>query len=122
MFGIPAFSEEKHGLDNPPYERIAVCPECRGDDFFKFDALIEKTEVAERLVPCIMRLNRYVNALKDVFGFEVKNIDLYESVDMLAELINEMFTFVNSDVQKKIFEMGSEKDVQRILMYLRGEL
>lgn len=121
-FDIPTFFEEKHGFDSPPYERIAVCPKCKGDNFLRFDTLIEKTEVAERIVPCIMRLNRYVNAIKDVFGFEVKNIDLDEGVDILAEFINEMFCFVNSDVQRKIFEMGNEKDVQRILMYLRGEL
>lgn len=121
-FDIPTFFEEKHGLDSPPYERIAVCPKCRGNNFLKFDALIEKTEVAERLIPCIMSLNKYVNAIKDVFGLEVKNIDLDESVDILAEFINEMFCFVDSDVQRKIFEMDCEDDVQTILMHLRGEL
>ena len=121
-FDIPTFFEEKHGLDGPPYERIAVCPKCRGNNILKFDALIEKTEVAERLIPCIMSLNKYVNAIKDVFGLEVKNIDLDESVDILAEFINEMFCFVDSDVQRKIFEMDSEDDVQTILMHLRGEL
>lgn len=24
---------ERHGLDNPPYERIAVCPNCKSTDF-----------------------------------------------------------------------------------------
>ena len=27
------FVIEKHGLDTPPYEKIAVCPHCGADDY-----------------------------------------------------------------------------------------
>jgi DNA-directed RNA polymerase subunit RPC12/RpoP len=29
-FEEPDFVEETHGLENPPYEKIAVCPYCKG--------------------------------------------------------------------------------------------
>lgn len=29
-FETPDFVEEKHGLDSPPYEKMAVCPYCHG--------------------------------------------------------------------------------------------
>lgn len=30
-FDEPKISIEKHGLENPPYEEIRVCPKCGGD-------------------------------------------------------------------------------------------
>lgn len=30
LFDEPNFIEEKHGFHTPPYERIAVCPYCKG--------------------------------------------------------------------------------------------
>lgn len=120
-FDIPKFYDERHGLDAPPYERVAVCPGCNGDDFLKHNAVVEKEEVAEKLLPAIMRLNRYAISLKDVFGPGIKNIDFSDGVEMMVELISEMFCFIDVDVQRKIFEMNSEKDAQKILMYLKGE-
>lgn len=31
------FVIETHGLDTPPYERIAVCPHCGSDDYEEFN-------------------------------------------------------------------------------------
>ncbi len=122
MFSAPEFYNEKHGLDAPPYERIAVCPKCSSDDFLRFDTLIEKIEIAEKLLPVIMQLNRYIDAIRDVFGIHIKNDDLLDGLEILAECIGEMFCFIDIDMQKKVFEMRSEKELNKILMYLKGEL
>ena len=122
LFDTPRIYDEKHGLDAPPYERVAVCPVCRSDDFLKFDTVIEKTEVAEKLLPAVMHLNRYFNTLKDVFGADTKNTDLADGVETVVELIYEIFDFIDVDMQRKIFEMESENDVNKILMYLKGGL
>lgn len=122
FFDTAQIYEEKHGLDAPPYERIAVCPICRGDDFLKFDTVIEKMDVAEKLLPAVMHLNRYINALKDIFGADIINIDLSEGVETVAEFICEIFDFMDVDTQRKILNMNNEKDADKILMYLKGGL
>ena len=35
---------EKHGLDTPPYEKIAVCPYCRSNDFEEVDEDLEEDD------------------------------------------------------------------------------
>ncbi len=120
MFSAPKFYDEKHGLDAPPYERVAVCPKCSSDDFLRFDAMIEKIEVVEKILLALMRLNRYVNSIEDIFGPHIKNDDLSDSIELMTELISEMFRFVDVDMQRKILEMSSENDLHRILMYLKG--
>lgn len=122
LFDAPKNYDEKHGLDEPPYERVAVCPVCRSDDFLKFDTVIEKIEVAEKLLPAVMHLNRYINVLKDIFGADIKNTDLADGAETVVELLNEAFDFMDVDMQRKIFEMKSENDVNKILMYLKGGL
>lgn len=122
LFDTPKIYDENHGLDAPPYERVAVCPVCRSDDFLKFDTVIEKTEVAEKLLPAIMHLNRYFNTLNDVFGADIKNDNLADGVETVVELIYEMFDFMDVNMQRKIFEMESENDVNKILTYLKGGL
>lgn len=122
LFDTPRIYDEKHGLDAPPYERVAVCPVCCSDDFLKFDTVIEKTEVAEKLLPAVMHLNRYINTLKDVFGTHIKNIDLNDGVETVVELLYEMFDFMDVNMQRKVFEMNSENDVNKILRYLKGGL
>lgn len=114
--------EERHGLDTPPYERVAVCPECNGDDYFKFDCLIEKQDVAEKLLPIIMKLNRFYKSLTDIFGKNILNSDLSDSVEMSVELIVEMFDFLDIDIQKRILNMGNNAEMERIFMYLKGGL
>ncbi len=32
-FDRPVYVSEKHGLDNPPFERTALCPACKGSNF-----------------------------------------------------------------------------------------
>lgn len=122
LFDTPKIYEEKHGLDTPPYERVAVCPSCNSDDFLKFDTLIEKTEIAEKLLLAVMHFNRYGELIKDVFGNGADNADFCMGVELIAELISEMFDFIDSDAQKKILRMSSGNEAKRILMYLKGEL
>ena len=38
-FEKPAYYYEKHGLDTPPYEKIAVCPTCKGSHFHEARAI-----------------------------------------------------------------------------------
>lgn len=122
LFDTPKFYEEEHGLDTPPYERMAVCPACSSDNFLKFDTVIEKTEVSEKLLPAIAALNRLTNDLSNIFGNKIVNADLSEGLGLITELISEMFCFIDSDIERKILKMDSEKDAQRVLLYLKGEL
>ncbi|MBQ6884356.1 MAG: hypothetical protein IJN56_01310 [Clostridia bacterium] len=114
--------EERHGFDQPPYERVAICPECNGDDYFKFDCFIEKQEVAERLLPIIMKLNRLYESLTAVFGNKILNRDLSDSLEMAVELIVEMFDFLDIDLQKRILKMDNDAEMEKIFMYLKGGL
>lgn len=116
-FHNPKYYYERHGFDTPPYERVAVCPECGSDDFIEFDCHIEKTEVAQKLLPALMQLNRYYSA----HGGNESD-DLIGSIEMLAELINDMFEFLDYDMQNKISNVDDELELERILMYLDGEL
>lgn len=122
IFDEPKVYEEKHGLDTPPYERVAQCPMCRSDDFLKFDTVIEKIEIAEKLLPAVMSFNRYIDNLNDIFGDGVRNCDLDDGIETVVQLICEAFDFMNVQKQREIFEMKSENDVNKILMYLKGGL
>lgn len=120
VFKLPEFYDEKHGLDNPPFERVAVCPVCRCDDFLKFDTAIEKYDVVEKILPVAMHLNKYIGALRDIWGDGIKNDDLFCGVEMIAEMVSEMFDFFEVDMQRKILKMDNDRELQEILMYLRG--
>ena len=122
FFDEAKFYNEKHGLSNPPYERVAVCSRCGSDSFVKFNLLIEKKDVADWTLSAIMLLNRYTNALKDIYGTEINNCDLKECTEIMVEAIVEMFDFIGSDIQKQIFEMCSEGELKRVLLKLKGEL
>lgn len=122
FFDEPRYYEEKHGLDNPPYESVAVCSKCGGDNFVKFNLMIEKTEVVERILPAIMHLNKYTNALRDVFGVKISNDDFDDGLSIIVETICEMFDFFDNDIQKQIFGMCSERELQTVLLMLKGEL
>ena len=101
---------------------MAICPECNGDDYFKFDCFIEKQEVAERLLPIIMKLNRLYESLTAVFGNKILNRDLSDSLEMAVELIVEMFDFLDIDLQKRILKMDNDAEMEKIFMYLKGGL
>ncbi len=121
-FNKPKIYEEKRGLEYPPYEKLAVCPKCEGDDFCEFNSYIEKIEVVERVLPIVMQLNRYSNALMDIFGNRILNSDLSSSLEMAIELVVEMFDFLDVDMQRKILKMDNDLDMKRIFMYLAGGL
>lgn len=114
--------EEKHGLDAPPYEKRAVCPKCGGDDFNEFVFKIEKLEVVEQLLSAMMHLNIYRNDLSDIFGDRINNINFSEAIDILYELIIEMFDFISINMQKKLLNCTTRNDFERIIKYLKGGL
>ncbi len=112
---------EKHGLDNPPYERVAVCPKCESDDFLSSESRIEKIEIAERLLPAVKCFNLHIDSLEDVFGIDIKNCELTDGVEMLIEFICEIFDFLDVDIQKRILNMTTDNDLQRVLKCIKGE-
>ena len=120
FFDNPIFLVEKHGLDCPPYERMAVCINCGSSNFVIHKNFIEKIDVAERILPVVMYLNRYCNALEDIYGSSIRNEELNASIENIVEAISEMFEFLDNDVDREIFKMSSESELQRILMRLKG--
>ena len=112
--------EERHGLDNPPYERIAVCEVCGSDNFVKHNALVEKIEVVEKILPVVMYLNRYCNALKDIYGLGFRVVDVEDSLEIIIEAMGEMFECFDYVDLKKMFNACSENDIKKILMRLKG--
>ncbi len=122
VFDTPEYYDESHGLDSPPYERVATCPECRSDDFITFDTVTYKDDVVEKVIPAIAALNRLSDNLNDVFGNKMNNDDLSEGLGLLTELVCEMFYFMDVDIEKRLMNMSTDNDVDKILMYLKGEL
>lgn len=120
LFEKAKIYDEKHGLDAPPYERIAVCPICNGDDFLEHNTVIEKNEVAEKILPAIAAFNRFEKGLNNLLGNNAMNEDFKEGLGLITELISEMFCFIDSDVEKKFLRMESERDVDTVLLYLKG--
>ena len=119
-FKMPKFYYEKRGFCYPPYERVAVCPICSGDDFTRMETSIEKIEVAERILYVILLLNRFTEQLEHIFGAKFRNSDLYNSVEILAEFMAEMFDYLDNDLQKQILNLNCEKSMDKIFMSLRG--
>lgn len=122
FFNTPKIYCEKHGLDFPPYERVAVCPFCNCDDIARHNATIEKNEVVEKILPAVMYLNKHIYELKDIFGSGIKNENLFFGVEMIEEMIFEMFDFLDVPLQKKILKMKTEKELEEILIGLRCTL
>lgn len=120
IFHTPRFYYEKHGLDNPPYERVAVCPNCNSENFCSFDTSIEKTEVAEKLLFAVAAFNRYSEKIKDIFGADAKNPDFCEGIDTINELLYEMFSFISVEAERKISGLQTVGEVERFLFYLKG--
>lgn len=121
-FYQPNIYEEKHGLDSPPYERVAICSKCGGSNFVKVNTLIEKCDVAEKILPVIMMLNKFLISVKDVFGFDLKNDNINSSIEVLSETISEMFDFLDTDMQNKVLFVCDESHINMILKYIKGEL
>ena len=122
IFDTPEYYDESHGLDNPPYERVPICPECKSDDFITFDTMVDKDTVAEKILPAIAALNRLSDNLNDVFGSGMDNDDLSQGIGLLVELVCEMFYFMDVDIEKRLMNMSTNNDVDRVLMYMKGEL
>ncbi len=121
-FSVAKIYEEKHGLDSPPYERIQICPRCESDNYFEFDFYVEKIQIAECILPLIVKLNRYINAIKDVFGSSIKNDDLFSCALCMTELIVELFDYMPTQIERELLRVDTDKKAECILMYLRGEL
>ena len=116
-FFNPKYYYEQHGLDTPPYERVAVCPVCGGDDFIEFESLVDKVEVAQKLLPAIMMLNKFSNEItcSDTSA-------LNEAIASIVELVCEMFEFFDYEMQNKVAMVDNELELEEILMFLDGEL
>ncbi len=122
FFENKKFYYETHGLDSPPYERIGICPNCRGDNFYKFDNTIEKIEIVENLLWAIMRLNILTEQIEGLFGSAARNENLEEVFGILQEMVTDMFDFMDIGIQKRILNLNNKKDLQKILLYLKGGL
>lgn len=120
VFDTASFYYERHNLDSPPYEKIAVCPYCEGDNFDKYDISVEKIEVAEAILPIIAALNRYCLGLKDVFGADCINSDLNDGFFGLCEFVSELFPFMSTEMEKQMMNINTDKDVANFLLCLRG--
>ena len=120
VFSTPQIYYETHNLDSPPYERVAVCPHCKSGDFRLFDTFVEKIDVVEKVLRAIAALNRYRDSLKDIFGPDCDNADFCESFGEITELISELFDFIPIEIEKRILNAHSAKEIERILSYLKG--
>lgn len=120
MFSTAKFYEEKHNLDTPPYERIAVCPMCDKTDFYEYEPYIEKSEVAEKLLIVMAALNRYWADVSDVFGEGCRNENFDNGISTLNEFINELIPFLSVESEKMILKMRTENDIEKIMLNLRG--
>lgn len=120
VFANPEIYYETHGLDCPPYERVAVCPKCKSDNYNSFDLAVEKSEVAERLLFSIAAFNRYCEVIKRAFGNSIENENFEEGYENLSEFICEMFSFITADAERKIFTLKNNNDIQNFLLYLKG--
>lgn len=119
-FKMPKILYEKHNLDTPPYEKLAVCPKCGSTDFGSFDSAVEKIEVAEKLLTSVAAFNRYFDSIKDIFGSSCKNEDFNEGYEILTEFISEMFSFITVEKEREILNLSDQNDIQGILLYLKG--
>ena len=120
FFKTPNYYFENHGLDEPPYERVPICSRCGSNDFVMHKCFVEKIDIAERMLAAVMYLNKYWNALKDIYGLSFKNDELTNSIEILTEAVIEMYEFLDSKQQIKIFNICSEDELQRILIDLKG--
>ncbi len=121
-FRLPEFYDENHGLDNPPYERVSVCPNCKSSNFIEFNDFVEKSDVAERLLDAILLFNDFINEIKNVFGMNFKNENLFDGLGVITDLIYEMFDFLPQNIEQKILNLNTRKELEVILLYLKGEL
>ena len=112
--------EEHHGLDTPPYERIAVCPKCQSTEFVEWEPCIEKIEAARTLIYALTSLNRLQDNINDVFtGFA--NEELENAQGLLFDFIIELYDdFISNTVSKKIIKASTKNDAELIMLELEG--
>lgn len=120
FFCEPKRYEEWHGLDAPPYEMVVVCSKCGSDDFSEFETDVSKFDIAEGLLCVIAFINKHVADLENLYGVNLKNEELEQAAGLLNEMLNEMFDYMDIDMQKKLFKISTKNEVEQILMCLRG--
>lgn len=119
-FGEPKFYEESHGLDAPPYERVAICPHCESTEFDEWQPNIEKIEAARTLVNMLAALNRLKNSIEDVFGKCIENEDLEFATQLGVEFIEEMYDgFITSKTVDDLYDITTSYDVERIMLQIK---
>ena len=67
-------------------------------------------------------LNKFGDDIKDIFGSSFENSDFNEGLGLLTEYIDEMFDFITVQKSREILNLRSQNDIERVLLYLKGEL
>ena len=117
-FGEVALLEETHGLDCPPYERIAVCPHCRSTDFVEYNPSIERLDVAAALLPALACLNRYWDSIVDMYGPGAENDDFKSGTSIINDFLSEAFEYMPDTFIDAAVNVRGDEDVQRLISYL----
>ena len=120
-FEEPNTYEETHGLDTPPYERVAVCAHCSSVDFVEWNPNVEKNEVSAKLLEAIAALNRYMSNLGDLYGKCFCNDDLNTAYGVATEMIDEMYDeFISVTTSRDITRISTNKDIEQVLAVISG--
>ena len=112
--------KEHHGLAEPPYEIINVCPYCKSTAFSEYNPDIPKYEVAERLLEAIKELHIFRKALEKLFGEEIESENLDDALGNITEFILEMFPDISIENSKLLYSLSSYEEIKTVLKALEG--
>lgn len=112
--------KERHGLPEPPYEIIYVCPYCKSTAFSEYSPNIEKFDVAGKLLEGISDLHIFEKNLKKLLGENIKNENFDDALGVLSEFIIEMFPDISLETTKLIYSVTSDEEIDKILEGLEG--
>ncbi len=112
---------ETHGLDTPPFEKIYVCPKCKGHGYKPLvrDS-ISRREVLDKLVDIMRLLNTFELAVCEVFGetcfdgnsFDTARSDMYE---LIVSVAGDSEFDLPRDIDSKIFDMRSSQEAAALI-------
>ncbi len=95
LFKEPLEYEETHGLDTPPYEKMYVCPKCKGHGYSPLiKDTVSRREILDKLVDIMQALNEFEYAVCDTFSesalddtrFDWARSDMYELILSIADI------------------------------------
>ena len=118
--------KEIHNMNIPPFERIAVCPNCGSDDFSEIrnvDKRIDKIDVAQTVIPALAWLHNFRDRLLESTGIPIdSDNDLNDNIWKLQDMLIDM---VDPDTDKFIYSMRSAKtdeDAEKCIALFGEEL